>query len=81
MEKAGADYTDAFRILGEVKTDSSNFEQIIQKLIKVSGSIKFHNKKNYEGYAAILMNKLNQILQENPKELEKLGIGMSEAQA
>ena len=58
MEHTGSDFTDTFRILGKIQSSSENKETIIRYLVNISGSIKFHDKKNYEGYGASLMRKL-----------------------
>lgn len=79
MAKTASDFTDTFRILGKVKADQSNKEEIVNYLVSISAGLKYLDKQNKPKYSQEQVMKLAQLLSVAPQILPKYGLSVADA--
>jgi hypothetical protein len=62
MQQTGSDFTDTFRLLGEIKSNG-NMEEVLQKFLTACAPRKLLEKKPAAKYSPAELVKIEQILE------------------
>lgn len=97
LQQTCSDFTDTFRILGQMRVKSRTIEQddsdpedpilkqhklILDQLVAISAPIAFHDKKLEDGvYSLVEVERIELALKENPNLLKMHGIDPHAAKA
>ena len=74
MSQTGTDFTDTFRIISEVKTDSMNLD-VIENLLSICTPLSLVEKDVESGIRYIEL-----LLKQRPEYLEKIGMTKKKAE-